>query len=93
MPFKAQRISSGKDAGKYKVVNTDTGEVKARATSKENAEKQVRLLNAIENNPDFKPRKKDKGDLLGELEDVLEFPLDKGEYGPDGKKKKKKRNM
>jgi hypothetical protein len=30
----------------------------AKHTSKRNAEKQVRLLNAIEHNPDFKMRKK-----------------------------------
>lgn len=32
----------------YQVVNKDTGKVKAKHTSKEDAEKQVRLLHGIE---------------------------------------------
>lgn len=34
--------------GKFEVVNKDTGAVKAKHTSRESAEKQVRLLHGIE---------------------------------------------
>jgi len=50
----AQYESIGK--GKYKV-STPNG-VHAYGTSLENAQKQTRLLNAIEFNKKFKPRKK-----------------------------------
>ena len=40
----------------FQVVNADSREVKAKHTTKANAEKQVRLLNAIEHG--FVPRKK-----------------------------------
>lgn len=38
---------------KFEVVNSDTGEVKAEHTTKEKAEAQVRLLHAIENDPNW----------------------------------------
>lgn len=44
---------------KYEVINTHTGEVKAvhePPDAKEKAERQVRLLHEIEDNPDFHPR-------------------------------------
>lgn len=49
MPYEVKQ-----DGENYQVVNKDTGEVKATHTppnAKENAEKQVRLLEAIENDP------------------------------------------
>jgi len=36
---------------KFEVINKDTGEVKAEHATHENAEKQVRLLHAMENDP------------------------------------------
>ena len=51
MPYKIQKLSNGK----YKVVNKETGSVKARETTKTKAEKQIRLLNAIDHG--FKPKK------------------------------------
>jgi hypothetical protein len=38
----------------YRVVNTKTGKVKARCSTKTNATKQLRLLRALENNPRFR---------------------------------------
>jgi hypothetical protein len=40
----------------YQVINVDTGDVKSRKTTKEKAEKQIRLLNAIEHG--FVPKKR-----------------------------------
>ena len=42
--------------GKYEVVNKDTGAVKAEKTTKEDAERQVRLLHAVENDPNWEPQ-------------------------------------
>jgi len=42
--------------GKYTV--RTPGGVKAKSTTKKKAKAQERLLNAIEHDPDFKPRKK-----------------------------------
>ncbi len=47
MPFKAERITSGKNKGKWRVINTDTRSVKASATTEANAKAQVRLLEGI----------------------------------------------
>jgi len=47
MPYKAEERDGG-----WVVVNTDTNEVKAKHDSKESAERQVRLLEAIENDPE-----------------------------------------
>ncbi len=47
-----------KEGDKFITVNTDTGHVKGTHSSKEKAMAQMRLLQAIEHNPDFKPRKK-----------------------------------
>jgi hypothetical protein len=44
------------DGDNYKVINEDTGEVKAThmpPDAKDKAERQVRLLNAVENDPAF----------------------------------------
>ena len=51
MPVRTRKLSSGKFR------NTTPGGVKAKGTTKANAEAQKRLLNAIENNPNFVPRK------------------------------------
>mgnify|MGYP001558681361 CR=1 FL=1 len=48
MPYKIERISSGKNKGKYRVVNTETGEVHAKATSESEAQRQVNLLRGVE---------------------------------------------
>ncbi len=48
MPYEIILIREGKNKGKYKVVNKDTGKVHASATSKENAEKQVHLMYGVE---------------------------------------------
>jgi len=54
MPAKVRKISRGKNKGKYRV-STPNG-VKARATTKKNAEKQARLLNAVDHG--WKPSKR-----------------------------------
>lgn len=51
MPYKIRE-----NDGHYEVINEDTGEVKARHTTKEDAERQVRLLEAIEHDADWEPR-------------------------------------
>jgi len=51
MPYKIEQ-----DGENYKVVNEQTGETKAThepPDAKEKAERQVRLLNAVENDPAF----------------------------------------
>lgn len=53
MPYKISRTIGG-----FKVVNAATGEVHAEHTSRAKAEAQVRLLNAVEHNPKFRPRRK-----------------------------------
>lgn len=45
MPYEVKGPNSD---GKYEVVNKDTGDVKATKTTKEDAERQVRLLHAVE---------------------------------------------
>jgi hypothetical protein len=42
-----------KNGESYEVINKDTGEVKAAHTTHVEAEKQVRLLHAIENDPSW----------------------------------------
>lgn len=46
MPYKVKEHD-----GKWQVINADTEEVKATHDTKEEAERQVRLLEAIENDP------------------------------------------
>ena len=53
MPYAIQKSGS-----KFVVKNTDTGAVKGTHDSMKKAEGQMRLLQAIEHNPDFKPKKK-----------------------------------
>ena len=45
MPVHIQKITSGKNKGKYRVVHGGT--TSAKATSKKKAKKQERLLNAV----------------------------------------------
>lgn len=52
MPYKEKKLKSGKVR-----VSSPSG-VKAKATTPEKAKKQIRLLQAIKHNPNFKPRKK-----------------------------------
>jgi hypothetical protein len=54
MPYAMRKRGS-----KYSVVNTSTGEVKARATTKAKAEKQLKFLRGLEHG--MKPRGKRKG--------------------------------
>ena len=44
-----------KSGSKWKVVNSETGDVKGTHDSEEKAEKQLRLLNAVKHG--FKPRR------------------------------------
>jgi hypothetical protein len=55
MPYE---IRGPKDDGKFEVVNKDSGEVKAEHATKEDAERQVRLLHAVENDPNWEPKEK-----------------------------------
>ena len=51
MPYEVRHVDGG-----CEVVNKNTGEVKAKHSECANAERQVRLLHAIENDPNFKPK-------------------------------------
>jgi hypothetical protein len=53
MPYKIRKVSN---KNCYKVINAKTKKVHAKCTSKKNAEKQVRLLKALDYNPSFKLR-------------------------------------
>lgn len=52
MPTTVRKVGRGRYS-----VRTPSG-TKAKSTTKKKAESQQRLLNAIEHNPDFKPRRK-----------------------------------
>ena len=52
MPWAIRKIGGGK----YRVVNTESGEVHAKATSKKNAEAQVRLLHGVKYGTKLKGR-------------------------------------
>lgn len=54
MPYTIRKVTK-KDC--YKVMNRKTKRVFAKCTTKEKAKKQLRLLNAIEYNKNFVPRK------------------------------------
>ncbi len=54
MPYKIRKVSR-KDC--YRMYNSKTKRVHAKCTSKEKAKRQMRLLNAIKYNKNFKPRK------------------------------------
>lgn len=51
MPYKKE-----KKGDKWCVINADTGDEKACHNTEEEADRQIRLLHAIENDPTFKPR-------------------------------------
>ena len=55
MPYKITPIRNT-DPKRYKVVNTDTREVKAKRTTLKKAKNQVRLLNGIERGMTVKGR-------------------------------------
>ena len=54
MPYTMKRI--GKSRKCYQVVNTKTRRVFSKCSSKKNAQKQMRLLRAIQYNKNFRPR-------------------------------------
>lgn len=54
MPYTVRKVR-GKPC--FKVYNKKTKRVYSKCTSRENAEKQIKLLRAIEYNKDFVPRK------------------------------------
>ena len=47
MPYRIE----ANDDGTYRVVNSDTGDVKAKSTTKDDAEKQIRLLQGTVHEP------------------------------------------
>lgn len=58
MPYAYRKI---RNQNAYRVFNKITGVIHSNHTTLDNAKKQIRLLNAIENNPDFKPKKVGRG--------------------------------
>ena len=56
MPYTLKR--TGKTRKCYQVVNTKTRRVFSKCSSKKNAQKQMRLLRAIQYNKNFRPRTK-----------------------------------
>jgi hypothetical protein len=53
MPYTMRKV---RNKSCYRVVNNKTGRVKAHCSTKTNALRQLRLLRALENNPNFKKR-------------------------------------
>ena len=51
MPYEIRPV----EGDGFEVINTDTGKVKAKHAKKEDAERQVRLLHAIEKDPSWEP--------------------------------------
>jgi hypothetical protein len=51
MPYSIRKVRNKQC---YRVKNTETGKVHAKCSTKLNAERQLRLLNAVEHNPKFK---------------------------------------
>jgi hypothetical protein len=51
MPYTLRKV---RNKSCYRVVNKKTGQVKARCATRKNAEKQMRLLRALEYNPEFR---------------------------------------
>ena len=54
MPYATRKV---RNKSCYRVYNRRTKRVFAKCTSKQQANKQMRLLRALENNPKFRPRK------------------------------------
>lgn len=52
MPYEIRKV----DGDGYEVINAETKAVKAKHSTKEDAERQVRLLHAIEHDPNWEPR-------------------------------------
>ena len=57
MPYGVRKVPN---KNCYRVTNKRTKRVMAKCTTQENAKKQVRLLNAIENNKSFVPNNQRK---------------------------------
>ena len=55
MPYTMRKVPNKKNC--YKVYNRKTKRVFAKCTTKEKAQKQMKLLRAIENNKNFVPRR------------------------------------
>ncbi len=93
MPFKMEEITSGSDNGKFRVLNTDTGEVKAGASTKEKAEAQLRLLRGIEagtltprGSKKFVPERET---VTGALSNYFQVNIDEAQKAKKDKKPKK----
>ncbi len=54
MPYTIRKV---KNRNCYSVKNKKSKKIRSKCTSKTNAKKQVKLLYALENNSNFKPRK------------------------------------
>jgi hypothetical protein len=52
MPYDKRQVNGNG----WEVYNTETQQVKAKHATKEDADRQLRLLRAIENNPNWEPR-------------------------------------
>jgi len=57
MPYTIRKIAN---KNCYRVVNNKTKRVHSKCTTRKNAERQVRLLRALDYNPSFVPRKNTK---------------------------------
>lgn len=53
MPYEVQGPNAN---SKYEVINSDTKEVKSEKDTKEDAERQVRILNQVESNPEWEDK-------------------------------------
>jgi len=53
MPYEVQGPNSD---GKYEVINSETKQVKATKDSKEEADRQVRILHTVESDPNWEPQ-------------------------------------
>tara|TARA_B100001093_G_C26681871_1_gene950818 strand:+ start:194 stop:412 length:219 start_codon:yes stop_codon:yes gene_type:complete len=58
MPYKTRKV---RNKPCYKVYNPDTKKVFAKCTTKEQAQKQMRLLRGLQNNKDFAKRVRERG--------------------------------
>jgi hypothetical protein len=70
MPYAYRKI---RNQNAYKVFNKITGVIHSNHTTLENAKKQIRLLNAIENNPNFKLKKGKGGSEYGTDDELVEI--------------------
>ena len=57
MPYKIRKV---KNQSCYKVYNAKTKKIYAKCSTKENAKKQMRLLQAFKNNPQFRKTMRNK---------------------------------